>query len=421
MRFTTLLVILITSGVYGQSYRQYIEDLCAPELHGRGYYRSGDSLAAVYVKTQFEKIGLEKVSRSYLQPFSFSVNTFPEEITISIDGKKLQTGRDFIPDPSCRSICGSYDLFYFDKEILHNKKKLQKLDKKDFSKTIIVVDKRGFDEKLNKSTKSIKELLDMVRAGAFNNPGTIIIEDKLTFGVSGIQSAPVFDFMASAITAKSKTITINLKSKVEEYHQSYNVIGAVKGTQYPDSFLVVSAHFDHLGSLGGTATFRGANDNASGVALMLTLAEKVKEAPLPCSVLFIGFAAEEAGLLGSDHFIEHPVIPLKKIGFEMNFDIVGTGNEGIMVVNGAVLERPFKKLNEVNDSLTKISPVKPRGKAAISDHFRFTEAGVPAFYIYTLGGSKAYHDIDDIPSNLTFDVFEKLASLVYAFYSGPIN
>ena len=96
-------------------------------------------------------------------------------------------------------------------------------------------------------------------------------------------------------------------------------------------------------------------------------------------------------------------------------DILGTGDEGIMVVNATVFGNEFAKLQKLNADKKYLSNVKPRGKAAISDHFYFTEMKIPSFYIYTLGGIKAYHDTCDRRETLPLTEFEDLFSLLRDF------
>ena len=91
--------------------------------------------------------------------------------------------------------------------------------------------------------------------------------------------------------------------------------------------------------MGKDVYFPGANDNASGVAMLLNLANyySKKENQPKCSIAFIAFAGEEAGLLGSKYFSEHPLIPLNKMKFLVNLDLLGTGDEGMMVVNATCI------------------------------------------------------------------------------------
>lgn len=434
MRLLVWLTLFSFTSASSQIYKERIRELTDSSFFGRGYYKSGDSLAARYLESEFRNTGIIPFdNQGYLQPFTFAVNTFPGKVTVTISGKALQAGKDFIPDPSCRSLKGSFEIFVFDKNILHSKKELKKLDKTDFSNKIIVINKEGFNEKKNKSSKKTDELVSMIRTGQFSNPASIIPEDKLTFGVATFQSHPLFHFVRGIKLKTGDTIHVEMETVLKDPHTAYNVAGYIRGNQYPDSFLFVTAHYDHLGSIGAEAVFPGANDNASGVALMLDIAGRVRKEPLPCSIAFVAFAGEEAGLIGSDHFINHLPVPKEKAGFAVNFDITGTGSEGIAIVNG-IKNQGADKLKKVLGSnqehlpgFAKLLknpeikvPVLIRDQAPISDHYRFSEVSIPALYIYTRGGSKAYHDINDVPENLTFDLFEDLSKLIYLYYSGTL-
>ena len=176
-----------------------------------------------------------------------------------------------------------------------------------------------------------------------------------------------------------------------------------------------SAHYDHLGMMGETATFNGANDNASGVAMMLTLMKYFSENNPEYSVLFIAFGGEEAGLVGSKYYVQNPIIPLKKMKFLYNVDMMGTGSEGIQVVNSTEHPKEFERLKKINEKYNLVKEIKPRGKAANSDHYWFEEAGVPTFFSYTLGGVTYYHDIQDRPETLPLTEFDDLHTLIVKF------
>ncbi len=167
--------------------------------------------------------------------------------------------------------------------------------------------------------------------------------------------------------------------------------------------------------MGSETYFPGANDNASGVAFLLSLAKYYAANPQPYSMAFICFAAEEAGLVGSKYFTENPVVPLEQIRFLINIDMVGTGETGITVVNGSLHTREFGMLNRINDQKKYLPKINARGKAANSDHYFFSEKGVPAFFIYTQGGISAYHDIYDKASTLPLTEFPNLFKLFVAF------
>ena len=132
-------------------------------------------------------------------------------------------------------------------------------------------------------------------------------------------------------------------------------------------------------------------------------------------IAFICFTGEELGLLGSAFYVQHPEFPLSKIKFLINLDIVGTGDEGIKVVNATEFPKQFDQLVKLNDKDQYMKVVSPRGKAANSDHYPFYVNGVPCFFIYTMGGIAAYHDIYDRAETLPLTKYEDLFKLLIDF------
>jgi Zn-dependent M28 family amino/carboxypeptidase len=113
--------------------------------------------------------------------------------------------------------------------------------------------------------------------------------------------------------------------------------------------------------------------------------------------------------------VESGILDLKKISMVLNLDILGSGEEGITVVNGSVFPQFYHRLVQLNESIPAVPVVKPRGKAANSDHYPFSEKGVPSLFVYTMGPNKNYHDIHDRYENLSFDRFESLHYLFVRF------
>ncbi|WP_235207325.1 M28 family metallopeptidase [Pedobacter sp. V48] len=185
--------------------------------------------------------------------------------------------------------------------------------------------------------------------------------------------------------------------------------------------MVITAHYDHLGGMGNKTYFPGANDNASGISFLLSLAKYYAANPQPYTMAFICFAGEEAGLLGSKYFTEHSLLALQKIRFLINVDMVGTGETGITVVNATIHQKEFSLLNQLNDKNKYLKKINSRGKAANSDHYFFTEKNVPAFFIYTTGGINAYHDIYDRPKTLPLTEYQDLFRLFVDFNAALMN
>ena len=211
------------------------------------------------------------------------------------------------------------------------------------------------------------------------------------------------------------SLTIDIDAELLRNYHTQNVMAYLPAKKKCAKTVVFTAHYDHLGRMGDDTYFPGANDNASGTAMLLTMAKYFKENPSDYNILFIAFAGEEAGLLGSKYFVENPVLKLKKIKFLVNLDIMGSGEDGVTVVNATLFEKEFALLQQINTEKSLLKVVKKRGPAANSDHYWFTLQGVPAFFVYTMGPNKNYHDVFDIYGNLSFKEYEDITTLLIEF------
>ena len=354
-------------------------------MAGRGYLYRGDRNAAFYLSSGFRRAGLRPAGGSFLQEFKLRQNVFPAGQSLRLNGRKLRPGRDFIPAPANPPIKGSFRM----------------------------------DSLPGKSALILKENQEFRPAAGQKNPDLIVrLRKKLTHSLASEQKGiPEIYLLDSAFSKGDTSIRLSIKSKTKKF-RSYNVMGMVKGHSVPDSFLVVCAHYDHLGSLGKHVWFPGANDNASGVALLLELAREIAERPLRYSVLFIAFSGEEAGLVGSRFMAENPPVPLEKIRFLFNLDLMGFGEKGATVVNATLHPREFELLKNQNAEYKYLPEIKARGKAANSDHFPFSEKGVPAFFMYLMGGPGYYHDVLDKPESLSLKGIRGSYQLILSFLSG---
>jgi hypothetical protein len=368
------LVILLTINAQSQSLsfgRKMVDTLASSYFWGRGYTNDGMKKAADFLAAQFESYGLLPMNgKNFMQEFTNSVNTFPGKMEVTVNGKELVPGKDYIISPESKGVKGEGNLM--------------KADSVQF---------------INQKDKLI-----------------FILENKLTWSVS--QEAVGFTLVQldkKSVSLPLSSYKVNIENKLEKKFKANNICAVVKGTAMPDSIILITAHYDHLGGMGNATYFPGANDNASGVSLLMNLAQYYAKHPQRYSIGFILFAGEEAGLLGSKYFTENPLVPLKNIRFLINTDLAGTGEEGITVVNATEFTKEFEWMKKINDEQKLLTAVNVRGKAANSDHYFFTEKGVPAFFFYTLGGIKAYHDIFDKPETLPLNEHEDLFKLIVAF------
>jgi Zn-dependent M28 family amino/carboxypeptidase len=226
---------------------------------------------------------------------------------------------------------------------------------------------------------------------------------------------PQFTIRKSSGFKGKSTLKVNAQAVLKKNYMTRNVIAYIKGSLQPDSFIVFTAHYDHLGQMGDGIYFPGANDNASGTSMLLNLADYFTANPPGYSIAFICFSGEELGLLGSGYYVEHPLFPLGTIKFLVNLDIVGTGEDGIKVVNATEFPKQFDELLEINADKKYMKLISPRGKAANSDHYPFYLRDIPCFFIYTMGGISAYHDVNDRAETLPLTKYEELFKLLIEF------
>jgi hypothetical protein len=419
-----LLSLFFSLSVFGQNpqTKTFIETLCSPAFHGRGYVNHGDSIAANYIAKSFQEIGLLPLAGSYFQEFNFPVQTFPGACELKMDGESFIPGVHFLVAPNSGPSCADFDCkkgkSY--RVVTCNVEKLYKSTASFYpcpNNVILAVRSFGIS---SDSLKVIKARLRELSAFA---PVMDVTRDKFTWSVSQTANAyPYIQVQDSVFERMMEgTIELHVETRLLKTHVAKNIIGYVPAKKRPKKkpFLFLTAHYDHLGRMGQASYFPGANDNASGNGMLYSIAQKLVKQPLDkFNVVFIAFAGEEAGLLGSKFYVEHPVTPLKNIRFLLNLDIMGSGEEGITCVNSTLFKKEFDQLTQVNDVMHLLPVIKQRGPAANSDHYFFTEAGVPSFFIYTMGPNKNYHDIFDTYEALSFDKFDEIEHLLLEFIRG---
>lgn len=367
----------------------------------------------MFIAKKFEGIGLKKYNKSYFQSFDVPVNTLPNQVNLTIDGKTLVAGRDYLVSPSSPTFHGHLKGFSLNEKTVLDWKKLRR-SLKTKKEHVLIINYTNIVDKRN-----LKIIQEQVRKLQFSKEielgGILIITNKkLTWHTSQKQSErPLCIINNDAIETKVDIIELNIDAIFYPEYETQNIIGFIKGRS--DSTIVLSAHYDHLGRMGPDTFFPGANDNASGSAMLIDFARHYSINKPKYTIVFMAFGAEELGLLGSYYFVRNTLFPLNEIKFLLNFDIAGTGHDGIQVVNGSVFKKQFQSLQSINSRYNLLPQVKVRGKSCNSDHCPFYLSGVPSFFIYTLGGIQAYHDIHDKPDTLPLTEYEDYFKLITLF------
>lgn len=359
--------------------RQQLDTLSSPAFFGRGYAHFGQQLAADYLLREFQRLGLQSLSDNYLQPFNLDVNCF-DSVFLAINGKTLQPGVDYLVHPNSG---------------------------------------QGEQKKL-KAGKKISQFQYNEPPAAASNQWQLLLETghpKLTWSVGNASWRFPYFMLRDEVTAEPiKEVSFAIRGGVRPQKVA-NVIGFLPGQLRRDSVIIICAHYDHLGMMGEQALFPGANDNASGTALLLDLARhytQVGQQPA-YSMLFIAFAAEEAGLLGSKYYVDQPLLALQRTSLVINLDLMAGGYDGMMMVNATDNPGAYRLMDSLNRSYRWLPALKARGNAANSDHYPFSQKGVPAIFLYTLGDVTAYHDTNDLAENLTLQHYEQVFQLLHTF------
>ncbi|MEM6262830.1 MAG: M28 family peptidase [Bacteroidota bacterium] len=386
--------------------------LCGAEFAGRGYQKNGHTLAAQFLEEQFQSIGLLPVNGNYTQPFPLQVNV-PQEARITIGNSTLEIGTDVILHRQSGS-----------GEIADTKVKDLKYALKVPSDLTgkIALYRGGLPAKIAANSRKKTRYSKQAQPGyklqavlAAKPEAVVILNKKLTAAFAPASSGvPILVAQQDSVPEKIKRMGMQVVSTQQQL-QTQNVMGMVGGTKQPDTFLVLTAHYDHLGTYEG-ALFAGANDNASGIASLLAIARHFAKNPPKYSMLFIAFGAEETGLVGSRYYVEQDQrVPLSNMKFLLNLDLMGNGVDGIMAVGGKDFPGPYDRLVNLNEELQSVPVVKARKNAPNSDHYFFLKSGVPGFFIYTLGGPPHYHDVNDTPQNLQLSKFTEIHKLLVQF------
>jgi hypothetical protein len=216
-------------------------------------------------------------------------------------------------------------------------------------------------------------------------------------------------------------LTVDLAADVVRQKKEVpNVAGYLPGVT--DEYVIIGAHYDHIGmgeqssmspSEAGKAVHHGADDNASGSAGLVELAWHLAAQPKPRrGILFLAFAGEELGLLGSNYYVNHPLLPLDKAVAMLNMDMIGRIKDRKVFIGGTATGDGFKPLLEKVRSNTRLQlDASDQGGFGSSDHFSFTVKQVPVLFFFS-GLHADYHRPSDTWEKINQDDAAELLKVV---------
>lgn len=403
--------------------REHIKILASKELQGRGIAYDGENKAAEYLRTQLESIGVEPLVDEYFQKYECPGFAMEGSVNMLVEGKKLVPGEDFRVAPFSVSLNEELNVIFVKPDILADNKKLADFNIKYadvLPKSMVCFDDSKAKFK-NEDALATYKKNSAYGVNPFQAKAVAKIMEKFpAWGLQRTSKECDYAYLyvrKGILTGKTANVELRYNNELREYSHR-NVCGIIRGSEYPDRYIVLTAHYDHLGAMGEEVYFPGAHDNASGCALLLNMAQYFTNNPPKYSIVFLFFAGEESGLLGSRYFVGNSPIDIASVECLFNFDLLGGGDEGVTLVNskqGKSLEL-YEYLNELNEDGKFLPKIAQRENVPNSDHYFFTEKDVPALFLYTMGGKTgAYHDPSDTSENCSLTMFDNVFKLFVMF------
>jgi hypothetical protein len=466
-----ILIVLLIFSIEGngqvtvQELQQHIKYLSSDALLGRLTGSPGDSLAAEYIRSKLLSYGLIPLSGDGLQRYKVTKRVLAgKSNSLSVNNVNYTIDKDFMPLAFSSNTGIVSDVVFAGYGFNINTDSLKWDDYNGIdAKGKWVMIFRGDPEPDNNKSPYItfsadrdKALLakDMGAAGVLMVSGPVF-DPRDTFEALNLEGysvdIPVLRIkkeVADIILSKSKNsiaslekklndskkpfsfstkVTVNGKAEiVRELANTRNVVMLLPGedSKLKDEYIILGAHFDHLG-MGGPGSgsraldtigiHHGADDNASGVAMMLELAEKFAKTKgsHKRSIICLSFSGEEEGLLGSKHFVDDPGINISKVNAMINMDMVGRLNEtNNLQIGGVGTAAGLKELVYANSDTSVIKLSLSEEGYGPSDHSSFYGKNIPVLFYFT-GAHMDYHTPTDTWEKINFKGMVEISGLIF--------
>lgn len=392
--------------------RSHIQYLADDKLEGRRTGTPGEQLAVEYITKQFEKIGLRpKGTEYYTQSFTVNDGKQVDSTTsLSINGEKLATGKDFFPFPyspdikleaipSIAVMEAAMPWFFDLKDPLDENKNNPHFDIEEYiRKNAQKAEERGASAVFLYNSSSVDDKLE------FNPKDRSAL---LKIPVVYVAKGPAKKFFGDLTAAVTIKMNISLSEKTRLGH---NVIGYIDNKA--PTTIILGAHFDHLGygedgnsrhTTHEPAIHNGADDNASGTAALIELARKLKTSKAKNNnYLFIAFSGEELGLYGSKYFTENATINLSSANYMINMDMVGRLNDStkVLTVGGFGTSPLWSSVISTTATSPFVIKIDSSGTGP-SDHTSFYRKDIPVLFYFT-GLHTDYHKPSDDANKINY-------------------
>lgn len=479
--FVLFFTILISVALYAQEnspvkfaetitqkdLKELLSIIASDALEGRDTGSRGQKMAAALIADHFKSLGLEPVvpvagGKSYYQKFNLQRNSSGDTY-IMLDDQKLMNGKEVLYRGSANSkgleelktvYAGDGSENAFSKIEVKNKAVIisaaaasssirREVSARAYEQgaALVLIEGATDDKEWQTWVKRYGPYVMRGSLGFANeskNNGEFYISPTAAAGMLSTSlekyeanCAKVANGDFSGVTKmKSGSISFRIETKTEEI-ETENIMGYLEGTDKKDEIIVLSAHYDHVGKR-GDKIYNGADDDGSGTTSILEIAEAFAEAKKAGhgprrSILFMTVTGEEKGLLGSEYYTDHPVLPLEKTVVDLNIDMVGRVDEShkdnrefVYLVGSDRLSTELHQLSEkANATFTHLDldytyndENHPDRIYYRSDHWNFAKNNIPIIFYFN-GTHEDYHQPTDTVDKIEFDLLQQRAQLVF--------
>lgn len=476
----------LAATITAEDLREHLTVLASDEYEGRETGTPGNDKAAAYIATHFKAEGLRPagISNSFSQPVDFTFSSWADT-DIYIGEARYKHLWDYIAFPNknrSTAVIQASEVLYLGYGI--DDVKYSDYEKADVRGKVIMINKgepyskdstswisgsrepskwtTDINTKLEAAHKKGVKLVLIIeddlqgmlaenrrKLVGYTTDMGLIVDDEMTTANHAYISTTLAKAIAgkkSKKIAKARTrsnkkgkacdvklstpFKMNMSKDVKTL-KSKNIAAFIKGSEKPDEYIVVSAHYDHLGKR-GEEIYNGADDNGSGTSTVLELAQafakakNIGQSPKR-SIIFLLLTGEEKGLLGSAYYVENALFPLEQTICDVNVDMVGRVDEKyednpnyIYVIGSDRLSTDLHKINEeVNQSYTQLTldytyndENDPNRYYFRSDHYNFAKNGIPSIFFFN-GTHPDYHRTTDTVDKINFEKMEKVGQHIF--------
>ncbi len=354
----------------------------------------------------------------WLQHFQFPMNVMRGAMSLAVDGVSYAPTLDYTVKEFSPSCHGFFKVTHLDEEAYRPEGFIEHLSSGLYHDQFVVIDWERYLETFrpdpfDKYQPWLTQLSDI---------GGIILRQDEQFPYFKARSYyvtpyPVL-FVNGSFPEDAREIELHLDAEMIPVRDAHNVVAWLPGTDpNAETYYTFIAHYDHLGYMGDKFMFPGANDNASGTAMLVTLAKYFSKHRPTHGIQFILLDAEEENLLGAFFYCENPRKPLDKIEYLINLDMVADDGDHLATEVSAAGVAGLQRFQTINaDGSFPPFDIAVQAFSDNSDHFAFGEKGVPCIYFSTEGSMLPhYHTPGDTFANTSDANFDRLFNLLVKF------